>query len=56
MSETRDVSSGADDSISEEMALLKRRFSHNHAMAIHLNLLAIIGTAIYGVRLGARIA
>lgn len=42
--------------MSEEMKRLKGHFSHNHAIAIHLNLLAVIGTVIYGVRLGSRIA
>ncbi|KAH6681754.1 hypothetical protein B0J14DRAFT_222197 [Halenospora varia] len=41
--------------ISEEMKLIKRRFSRNHAMSIHLNLLAIIGTILYGIRLGSKI-
>ncbi|KAH8663616.1 hypothetical protein BGZ60DRAFT_432753 [Tricladium varicosporioides] len=55
--ETRDgvkPTEGAGE-ISEEMKLIRRRFSRNHAMSIHLNLLAILGTAAYGIRLGSKL-
>ncbi|KAE8440914.1 hypothetical protein EG329_006335 [Mollisiaceae sp. DMI_Dod_QoI] len=44
------------DGVSNEMVLLKRRFSFNHAMSIHLNFIAIIGAVLYGLRLGSNIA
>ncbi|KAE9374120.1 hypothetical protein N431DRAFT_481418 [Stipitochalara longipes BDJ] len=44
------------DGVSKEMALLKRKFSFNHAMSIHLNLIVIICTVLYGLRLGSKIA
>ncbi|KAN0102118.1 protein of unknown function (DUF4149) domain containing protein [Hyaloscypha variabilis] len=53
--ETRDGQRHTDD-VSKEMALLKRKFSSNHAMSIHLNLIVIIGTILYGLRLGSKIA
>lgn len=39
---------------SEEMRKLNRKFSKNHAMSIHLNLLAIGATMWYGVCLASR--
>lgn len=57
-SETRDGRNhdGTGGGISDEMKLLKRQFSREHAMTIHLNLLAIIGTFVYGLRLSSKIA
>ncbi|KAF4630987.1 hypothetical protein G7Y89_g7147 [Cudoniella acicularis] len=42
--------------ISEAMKLLKRKFSRNHAMTIHLNFITIIATVVYGLRLGLKLA
>ncbi|KAF2201235.1 hypothetical protein GQ43DRAFT_440799 [Delitschia confertaspora ATCC 74209] len=52
--ETRDGTKYNDPNISEEMRLLNRAFSRQHAMAIHLNLLAILATVWYGFRLVSR--
>jgi hypothetical protein len=49
--ETRDGNRHDDDGIGEEMRLLNRKFSRQHAMSIHLNLLAIFATIGYGIRL-----
>ena len=54
--ETRDGRSNKDASgVSEEMKLAKRNFSRNHAMAIHLNAIAMIATVWYGFSFGSRI-
>ncbi|KAI9676072.1 MAG: hypothetical protein M1817_000815 [Caeruleum heppii] len=39
----------------EEMKVVNKRFSHNHAMSIHLNLMAIGGTIWYGFSLASRL-
>lgn len=44
-----------DTVISEAMRLLKRTFSRSHAMAIHLNAIAMITTVWYGFSLASRI-
>jgi hypothetical protein len=41
--------------VSEEMAKLKKAFSRNHAMSIHLNLIAMGATLWYGWRLASRL-
>jgi Domain of unknown function (DUF4149) len=46
---------GGQESISEEMRQLKRNFSRNHAMAIHLNAIAMVATVWYGFSLASRI-
>lgn len=43
------------ESVSEEMRLMRRSFSRNHAMAIHLNAIAMIATVWYGFSLASRI-
>ncbi|KAI1797419.1 hypothetical protein LXA43DRAFT_1057181 [Ganoderma leucocontextum] len=54
--ETRDGKKHDDPSgVSEEMRLKNRAFSRNHAMSIHLNLLSVIATVAYGVRLASRL-
>ncbi|MCJ1433316.1 hypothetical protein MMC27_002675 [Xylographa pallens] len=40
---------------SEEMIEKRKIFSHNHAMSIHLNLLAMGATVWYGLRLASRL-
>ncbi|TDL15823.1 hypothetical protein BD410DRAFT_844909 [Rickenella mellea] len=40
---------------SAEMKRLNRQFSKSHAMSIHLNLIAIIGTVWYGIMLAQRL-
>ena len=35
--------------------LIDRRFSRNHAMCIHLNLISIVATVWHGVRLASRL-
>jgi hypothetical protein len=40
---------------SDEMHQVCRRFSKNHAMSIHLNLLAMVAALLYALRLGVRI-
>lgn len=42
------------DNISKEMYQAKRRFSRNHAMTIHLNLIGVISVFIYGVLKGSK--
>lgn len=37
------------------MRAVKRRFSMNHAMSIHLNLIGLFGMVWYGVRLASRL-
>lgn len=55
LAETRDGRKHDDvEGMSEEMRKLNRNFSKNHAMSIHLNLLAIGATLWYGVRLASR--
>jgi hypothetical protein len=44
----------SNDSISGKMYQAKRRFSRNHAMAIHLNLIGVISTSVYGVLLSQK--
>jgi hypothetical protein len=41
--------------VSDEMAKLKKEFSRNHAMSIHLNLIALGATLWYGWRLASRL-
>lgn len=54
-SETRDGSKyDVAEGVSEEMKIKNRTFSKNHAMSIHLNLLAIGATMWYGVGLASR--
>ncbi|RMD44746.1 hypothetical protein DV735_g322, partial [Chaetothyriales sp. CBS 134920] len=43
------------EGMSAEMQLLNRQFSHNHAMAIHLNAISMVATVFYGFRLAARL-
>ncbi|WQF86061.1 hypothetical protein CDEST_11075 [Colletotrichum destructivum] len=40
---------------SPDMRAVKRRFSMNHAMSIHLNLIGLFGMVWYGVRLASRL-
>ena len=40
---------------SEDMVRIRKLFSKNHAMAIHLNAMALIGTVWYGLVLGAKL-
>jgi hypothetical protein len=40
---------------SDDMTRLKRQFSRNHAMTIHLNAIAMIATVWYGISLASRI-
>ncbi|KAF0329914.1 hypothetical protein GQ607_002681 [Colletotrichum asianum] len=52
--ETRDAKQpDAVDEISPDMQACRRRFSRNHAMSIHLNLISIFAMVWYGVRLAS---
>ncbi|KAH8807452.1 hypothetical protein F5884DRAFT_789278 [Xylogone sp. PMI_703] len=42
--------------VSPEMHKAKRKFSHNHAMSIHLNLIGVITCIVYGISLSSRMA
>ncbi|KAJ0160286.1 hypothetical protein CTA2_8227, partial [Colletotrichum tanaceti] len=54
--ETRDAKrSDAVKEPSPDMRAVKRRFSMNHAMSIHLNLIGLFGMLWYGVRLASRL-
>ncbi|KAF9873230.1 hypothetical protein CkaCkLH20_09393 [Colletotrichum karsti] len=54
--ETRDAKNpGATEEDSPDMHACKRRFSRNHAMSIHLNLVTIFAMVWYGVRLASRL-
>ncbi|TDZ22786.1 putative mitochondrial outer membrane protein [Colletotrichum orbiculare MAFF 240422] len=54
--ETRDAKlPGTDDAVSPDMQACRRRFSRNHAMSIHLNLLCIFAMVAYGIRLASRL-
>jgi len=57
--ETRDkltVDTKAKDAkVSNEMLKRTKAFKHNHAMSIHLNLLAVGAMLWYGIRLGGRL-
>ncbi|RMZ81117.1 hypothetical protein DV738_g2410, partial [Chaetothyriales sp. CBS 135597] len=44
----------ASEGMSDEMHILNRQFSHNHAMTIHLNAISMVATVFYGFRLAAR--
>jgi hypothetical protein len=44
------------DGVSVEMKRLRRVFSRNHAMCIHLNLVSIGAMVAYGWRLAGRLA
>ena len=55
--ETRDKAQGqAGDEPSHDMKRLRRVFARDHAMAIHLNLVAIGAMVGYGWRLAGRLA
>jgi hypothetical protein len=43
------------ENTSDEMRRIKRDFSRNHAMAIHLNLIGIMATVWYGFALASKI-
>ncbi|KAK1827485.1 hypothetical protein QBC39DRAFT_267016 [Podospora conica] len=47
---------GGDSAVREEVKRLKREFSWNHAMTIHLNLVSVGAMLVYGWRLGGRLA
>ena len=47
--------SGKDGGPSPEMQRLRKVFSRNHAMTIHLNLISIGAMVVYGWRLGSRL-
>ncbi|KAL0933311.1 uncharacterized protein CTRU02_212274 [Colletotrichum truncatum] len=54
--ETRDAKlPNTVDEISPDMQACRRRFSRNHAMSIHLNLISIFAMVWYGVRLASRL-
>ncbi|KAK1708304.1 hypothetical protein BDP67DRAFT_443456 [Colletotrichum lupini] len=54
--ETRDARRPGDvDELSPDMLAVRRRFSRNHAMSIHLNLVAVIAMLWYGFSLASRI-
>ena len=53
--ETRDGKKSNNPEMSEAMRVKNRAFSHNHAMSIHLNMLAMGATLWYGLRLASRI-
>ncbi|KXH41784.1 hypothetical protein CNYM01_09759 [Colletotrichum nymphaeae SA-01] len=54
--ETRDAKRPGDvDEPSPDMLAVRRRFSRNHAMSIHLNLIAVIAMLWYGFSLASRI-
>lgn len=54
--QTRDGRSHEDPGVpSQEMIIRNKAFSHNHAMSIHLNLLAMGTTVWYGLRLASRL-
>jgi hypothetical protein len=53
--ETRDGKKYSDKDISDEMRKINKRFSKEHAMAIHLNLLALAASVGYGVRLASKL-
>jgi hypothetical protein len=44
------------DGLSVDMKRLRRVFSRNHAMCIHLNLVSIGAMVVYGWRLARRLA
>ena len=53
---TRDAKRPGDPSeTSPEMAALDRQFKKNHAMSIHLNLISIGATLVYGWRLASKL-
>lgn len=43
------------ENVSEEMRRISRHFSRNHAMSIHLNLIAILATIWYGFALASKV-
>ncbi|KAK2063605.1 hypothetical protein LY76DRAFT_642388 [Colletotrichum caudatum] len=54
--ETRDAKRpDAVDEPSPDMKAVRRRFSFNHAMSIHLNLIGIFGMVWYGARLASKL-
>jgi len=54
--ETRDKVQGrAGDAPSQDMKRLRRGFARDHAMAIHMNLVAIGAMVVYGWRLAGRL-
>jgi hypothetical protein len=44
-----------EENTSEDMRRIKRDFAHNHAMAIHLNLIGMVATVWYGFALASKI-
>ncbi|KAI1803034.1 hypothetical protein F4811DRAFT_554303 [Daldinia bambusicola] len=55
--ETRDGRKSSDPvEVSEDMKVLDRAFSHNHAMSIHLNLITIGATLWWGWKLASRLS
>ena len=50
---TKERNGGAKD-VSEEMQRINKAFSRTHAMAIHLNAMAIVATVWYGISLASR--
>lgn len=55
ITETKDGKKFNDPELSDEMRVKNKAFSHNHAMSIHLNLLAVGATLWYGLRLASKI-
>ncbi|OLN97526.1 putative mitochondrial outer membrane protein [Colletotrichum chlorophyti] len=56
LAETRDAKRpGAVDEPSPDMHAVRRRFSVNHAMSIHLNIISIVAMLWYGIRLASRL-
>lgn len=55
ITETKDGKKFNDPELSDEMKVKNKAFSHNHAMSIHLNLLAVGATLWYGLRLASKI-
>jgi hypothetical protein len=54
--ETKDRREDIDkDNESDEMQQIKRQFSRNHAMSIHLNLIGVLATLLYGLVLSTKI-
>ena len=53
--ETRDGRKFNDPEVSDEMRARNRAFSKYHAMTIHLNLISMGATLLYGVRLASKL-
>ena len=56
LTETKDGRKYNDlEDMTEEMKRINKKFSRNHAMAIHLNVISMVATVWYGFSLASRI-